>query len=248
MDRITSRQNQTIRFFRELLKDAGARKRERLFLCDGMKLMDEAICSSAEIKTVLWKENRDPGLPAFSEEYILPGDLFDYVSPMTNSGGPLFSVRMRSDDGELHAGQALALEGVQDPGNVGTILRTADAFGINAVILLDGCADLYSPKTVKASMGAVFRQKVYQMDLAALSVYCAENRLPLYGAALSDKAADLREIDLTGAVVAIGSEGRGLSRELLRLCDREVIIPMRGRAESLNAAVAGSVIMWEMQR
>ena len=248
MDKITSRQNAVIRFFRDLSKDADLRQREKLFLCDGGKLMNEALRSSAEIKTVLWKEERIPDFPAFTEEYILPADLFDYVSPMKNSGGPLFSVRMRCDGENVHIRQALALEGVQDPGNVGTLLRTADAFGIDAVILLDGCADLYSPKTVKASMGAVFRQRVYRMDLAALADACTKNRLPLYGAALSDKAADLREIDLTEAVIAIGSEGRGLSPELLRLCDGEMIIPMRGKAESLNAAVAGSVIMWEMQR
>lgn len=248
MERITSRQNATVRFFRDLSKDAGMRRREKLFLCDGLKLMNEAIRSSAEIQTVLWKEKRAPDYPLFSEEYTLPADLFDYVSPMMNSGGPLFSVRMRADDGETRIRQALALEGVQDPGNVGTILRTADAFGIDAVILMEGCADLYSPKTVKASMGAVFRQKVFQMDLADVAGYCRKYGLPLYGAALSDRAADLRDIDLTDAVVAIGSEGRGLSSELLKLCDREIIIPMRGSAESLNAAIAGSVIMWEMQR
>ncbi len=248
MERITSRQNAVIRIFRELSKDAGTRQREKLYICDGVKLMNEALRSSAEIRTVLWKDKRIQDFPDFSEEYILPNDLFDYVSPMMNSCGPLFSVSMPVSEREFRVRHALALEGVQDPGNVGTILRTADAFGIDAIFLLEGCADLYSPKTVKASMGAVFRQKVYQMDLSMMAAYCEKYHLPMYGAALSDRAADLRDIDLNNAVVAIGSEGRGLSSDLLRLCAGEVIIPMKGRAESLNAAIAGAVIMWEMQR
>ena len=144
--------------------------------------------------------------------------------------------------------RAIVLENVQDPGNVGTVLRTASAFSIGAVVLTGDCADLYSPKTVRATMGAVFRQRVLRLDRSELPAWLEEHGLPLYGAALSKDAQDLRGLDLTHAAVAVGSEGQGLSPELLALCRGEVIIPMDARSESLNAAVAAALLMWEMNR
>lgn len=140
------------------------------------------------------------------------------------------------------------LESVQDPGNVGTVIRTANAFGIDAVILTGNCADLYNPKTVRATMGAIFRQRVLCRGVDELMPLLAGNGLALYGAALSARAADIRRVDVKNAAVAIGSEGSGLSAALLALCRGEVIIPMRPDSESLNAGVAASVVMWEMAR
>ena len=144
--------------------------------------------------------------------------------------------------------RVLVLEEIQDPGNVGTILRTADAFSMDAVILLEGCADVYAPKTVRASMGAIFRQNVLRMTMAEAVSYCRAQDLPLYGAALSPRARDLRTLRLDRSAVAIGSEGHGLSAELLGQCDGELIIPMSGEAESLNAGNAEAIVMWEMCR
>ena len=246
MEQLTSRQSAMIRFVRELARDA--RETQGLFLCDGDKLLEEALRSGAEICHVFWRESRDRAAPAFPKEYLLPAELFDYVSPMKNSPGPLFTVRRRNPAAEKKVSRVLLLEEIQDPGNVGTVLRTADAFGVDLVILLDGCADVYAPKTVRASMGAVFRQSVLRMGREDAARFCREQGLPLYGAALSRRARDVRELNLTKAAVAIGSEGHGLSRELLDLCDGELIIPMCGEAESLNAGVAAAIVMWEMCR
>ena len=248
MERLTSRKSAVIRAFRDLARSSAAREEKGLFLCDGQKLLQEALRSGASVESVLWKENRAANLPPFPQEALLPADLFDYVSPMANSPGPLFSVRMPSAP-DLHAvRRVLALEELQDPGNVGTVLRTADAFGVDLVVLLEGCADLYAPKTVRASMGAVFRQAAVRMNAEAFVSFCREKNLPLWGAALTDTARDFRSVPLDPAAVLIGSEGHGLSRELLRACDGEIIIPMSGEAESLNAAVAAAIVMWEMQR
>ena len=160
---------------------------------------------------------------------------------------PIFAVRMRRI-GAARLKNAIVLEGVQDPGNVGTVIRTANAFGVDAVILTGACADLYNPKTVRATMGAIFRQRVLELPLAELRAALDENGLPLYGAALSETARDFREMLLDKAAVAVGSEGNGLSTELLAICDGQLIIPMRPDSESLNAGVAASVIMWEMSR
>lgn len=248
MERLTSRKSAVIRAFRDLARSSAAREEKGLFLCDGQKLLQEALRSGASVESVLWKENRTANLPPFPQEALLPADLFDYVSPMSNSPGPLFSVRMPSAPDLYKVRRVLALEELQDPGNVGTVLRTADAFGVDLVVLLEGCADLYAPKTVRASMGAVFRQAAVRMDAEAFVSFCREKNLPLWGAALTDTARDLRSLPLDPAAVLIGSEGHGLSRELLRACDGEIIIPMSGEAESLNAAVAAAIVMWEMQR
>ena len=252
METLTSRQNRRVQLLRALSRDGALRRSEGLYVCDGEKLLQEALRSGAQVETVFWKGTRPEGFPPFPEEVLLTEALFAYVSPLGNSPGPLFTVRIpdMKDGGTEPAelSSVLVLEGVQDPGNVGTVLRTADAFGLDAVVLLEGCADLFSPKTVRAGMGAVFRQPVLQMSREALPGFCRARGLRLYGAALSEKALDVREVPLRHAAVCIGSEGSGLSTELRALCDGEVIIPMRGKAESLNAAVAAAVLMWEMTR
>ena len=181
-------------------------------------------------------------------QYLAPAELFDYASPMQNSPGPLFTVAIRGCAKPGKLSNAIVLEGVQDPGNVGTVIRTANAFGMDAVILTGACADLYHPKTVRASMGAIFRQTVLEMDRAFLSPFLKEQGLPLYAAALDERAVDVREVSLRHAAVAVGSEGRGLSAELIAMSDQTVIIPMGPDSESLNAAVAAAVIMWEACR
>lgn len=269
MDRITSRKNEAVVLMRALASDAALRAERAEFVCDGLKLLDEALAARCEIGTVLWKEGGAVRAPSYEtvgeRQFLLPQDLFDYVSPMRSSPGPLFSARLRGavrgsadQTAAVPAAQgfadsepirsAIVLENVQDPGNVGTVLRTASAFSVGAVVLIGECADLYSPKTVRATMGAIFRQRVLRMQLDDLPEWLRRNGLPLYGAALSPDAEALQNLDITHAAVAVGSEGHGLSAELLALCERKVIIPMTPGSESLNAAVAASVLMWEMLR
>ena len=248
MDRITSRKNAFITQLRTLSADASARREQGVFVCDGLKLLGEAAANGAEILSVLWKEGGAAGKVDCPAQFLAPAELFDYASAMKNSPGPLFTVRMRGEDRAEKIDNAIILENVQDPGNVGTVLRTASAFSIGAVVLTGDCADLYSPKTVRATMGAIFRQRVLHLELDELPAFLEENGLPLYGAALSKNARDLREVALARAAVAVGSEGQGLSAELLALCRGEIIIPMDARSESLNAAVAAVLLMWEMRR
>ena len=248
MESITSRKNPIIRHFRELAAQGETRRLSGEYLCDGLKMLDEALTAGAKILCVLWKEQ--PGERELPEavQYVLPAELFDYVSPMKNSPGPVFTVAIPGCAKPGRLKNALILEGVQDPGNVGTVIRTANAFGIGAVILLEDCADLYHPKTVRSTMGAIFRQPVLNLRRELLADFLRDQGLPLYGAALRLDAADLRTLDLKHAAVAVGSEGHGLSPELLEQCSQCVIIPMQPESESLNAAVAASVLMWEMAR
>ena len=249
MENITSRKNRIVSHFRSVAADSAYRRECGEFICDGEKTLREAISFGADIKYVLWKENASGiVLPETAQQFTAPADLFEYASPLKSSPGPVFTVKMPERNSDSKIERAIVLENLQDPGNVGTVIRTANAFDIDAVILVGACADLYNPKTVRASMGAIFRQRVMEMNISELKSYLSECGLPLYGAALSDKAENMRKIDFKYAAVAIGSEGRGLSRELLNVCDGELIIPMNPDSESLNAAVAASVFMWEMSK
>lgn len=249
LETLTSRKNTYIRHIRKLSEDGDYRRGQGQYLCDGMKTLREALRFGARVVSVLWRDapQEIPGLEGCAQ-YAAPGELFDYASPMKNSPGPLFTVAIRGCHKPGRLENAIVLENVQDPGNVGTVIRTANAFRLGAVILTGDCADLYHPKTVRATMGAIFRQNVIVMEREAMAAFLREQGLPLYGAALSDTARDLRQLSVRHAAVAIGSEGQGLSGDLLRLCDGELIIPMNPDSESLNAAMAATVIMWEMTR
>ena len=241
MEIIRSRQNETVKRFIALAADGKARREAGEYIGAGDKLLAEAVASGAEVTCVLAAAPVE-GLPY----RLVTPEILKAVSPLQNSPGPVFSVRMRTLPPASALRRVIVLENVQDPGNVGTVLRTADAFGMDLVVLCGACADPYNPKTVRASMGAVFRQPVARAEAAELPALLGG--LPLYGAALAEDAADIRALPKTGLAVAVGNEGGGLTPELLALCEGTALIPMRPQTESLNAGVAAAVIMWEMVR
>ena len=248
MEILTSRKNPHIRHFRELGTERSARKKQGEFLCDGRKMLHEALQFGAEVTGILWNGEPDPDIDPAIPAWSADEEMLRYVSPLENSPGPVFSVKILDAKPEDNYQRVLVLENVQDPGNVGTVLRSAAAFGMDLVILTGECADPYNPKTVRATMGAIFRQRFLEMPLSELKACCESRGLPLYGAALREDAKDIRTLPLSRCAVAVGNEGRGLSDTLLSLCDETLIIPMSPNSESLNAAVAASVIMWEMSR
>ena len=250
MERITSRTNPLCTHLRKLGTSAAYRRREGQFLCDSPKLVAEALQWRPElVKTVVCTpESELPWLPQGIRAVEVPADVMESISPAKTPQGVL-AVCVIPDQPlpqRLEGRHYVLLDGVQDPGNVGTILRTADAFWADGLFLVNGCADLYSPKTVRASMGAVFRCPVWSADLTAVAELLRGSDIPLYGAALREDTLDAHEADYSRAAVAIGSEGRGLSAEALALCDKTIRIPMRDHCESLNAAAAATVLLWEM--
>ena len=255
METVTSRTNPLCTHFRKLASSRSYREETGEFLCDSPKLLREAALWNAPVRIVLCTGEADVShVPEGCRLVRVSGSVMKAVSPMETPQGVVFSCALaRHDPPETLAPDAagrqryLLLDGVQDPGNVGAMLRTADAFGWT-VILLPGCADLYNPKTVRAAMGVHFRRTVCRdtLDHAAALVRAAG--LPLYAAALSEDTWDLRRVDLSRCAVIIGSEGRGVSPEALALCDRTVKIPMRDTCESLNAASAAAVVLWEGAR
>ena len=241
MEPIRSRHNELVKRMIALGSDGKARQALGEYLCAGQTLLEEARASGAEITCVLTTELLD-GLPC----RLVTPEILKAVSPLQNSPGPVFTVKMKPLPAAETLARVIVLENVQDPGNVGTVLRTADAFGMDLVVLCGACADPYNPKTVRASMGAVFRQSTVKCDLPELPDIL--RGLPLYGAALRPGGVDVRDLPEGPLAVAIGNEGQGLSAALLDMCQGSTIIPMRPQAESLNAGVAAAVVMWEMYR
>ncbi len=246
--RITSRQNPLLRHLKKLLTSRAYREEQRQFAGEGTKLLEEAVRWEAGLRLVAAADGVPVGpLPPGARLVRVPADVLASLSQMQAPQGVLFACDLPEPRPlDLRPG-ALVVEGLQDPGNLGTILRTADALEA-PVVLAEGCADPYNPKTVRAAMGALFRSPPQQAGRAAVAAQCRQRGIPLLAAALTPDAADIRQVPLDRAAVVVGSEGRGVSRELLDLADGTVVIPMNPRCESLNAAVAAAILLWQMRR
>ena len=244
-ERITSRKNPLLQQVKKLLTSKKAREEAGLFVSDGTKLLTEAVKYYPGLETVILSDGIQAEVPGHVRVIRVPGDVMESISPMQTPQGALFLCRLPEKTKFEAKPGMLLLDGIQDPGNIGTILRTADALDV-PVVLLEGCADPYSHKVVRSSMGAVFRTDVFQSDWNSVYGACKAAGIPVAVTALSDRASDIRRADVKKMAVVIGSEGQGVRREILENADAELIIPMTPRCESLNAAVAATIVMWQM--
>ncbi len=246
---ITSRKNSLLQQIRKLLHSRKDREEQGLFAADGVKLLEEALRWAPEqLHTVVVTEKVSlPPLPEHVRLVQVPEDIMEQISPMQTPQGALFLCRMPKWTSPVLTPGCLILDGIQDPGNLGTILRTADALNVQ-VILTPGCADAYNHKTVRAAMGALFRTPVVFAAQEDVIQSCRQQGIPIYATALSERAVDLRTVPISKGALVIGSEGRGVGSFFMEHADGEVIIPMNEKCESLNAAIAAAIVMWEMKR
>ena len=244
--RISSRKNALLQQVKKLLTSRKERQETGLFVADGTKLLAEAVKYWPGLETVILSDGVEAQTPEYVKRIRVPGDVMESISPMETPQGALFVCRLPEKSAFVPKAGMLLLDGIQDPGNLGTILRTADALQI-PVALLEGCADPYSHKVVRASMGAVFRTPVVMTTWAEASAACAEKNIPIAVTALSDSAVDIRNANLKEMAVVIGSEGQGVRQEILNAAAKQLIIPMDSRCESLNAAIAAAITMWQMK-
>lgn len=277
MENITSRQNPQIqRVVR--LQDRKYRQREQLFCFDGIKLCKEAFLSGICPERIFLRASaRDYVLERMEKE--LPGmnfsqnpalisledSVFEKISTEKSPEGVICVAKyidkchkivtidnMESEASHLQDSheRILLLESVRDPGNLGTIIRGAAAFGIDRLILSEDCADLYNARTIRASMGAIFRQYIDRVDdMPRMIGYLRAQGRRIYAAALDSTAQRLGAtvLDACDGIV-IGNEGHGLSNQTISACTGCLFIPMAEGTESLNAAMAATVCMWEMYR
>ena len=251
IQRITSRKNPRVTELRRLASQRDFRRERGLFLGDGIKLLEEAVRWNAPLDTVVVTRGLSlPRIPEDVDVIEVPEDVMDAVSPMRSPQGALFLCRIPGQPipDRLPGDRYLVLDGLQDPGNVGTIWRTADALGADGLILVNSCADPWNPKTVRATMGACFRLPVYEMEAEEMGALLERSGLPLYAAALQEDTMDIRTADLSRSAVVIGNEGRGVCPQVLGMSLGTLKIPMRDRCESLNAAAAAALVLWEMGR
>ena len=246
-ERISSRKNPLLQQVKKLLTSRAERRKTGLFVGDGVKLLEEAVKYGAELQTVILSEGIEAAVPEGVRTVRVPEDVMASLSPMEAPQGALFLGKLPEQAEFVPKPGMLILDGIQDPGNVGTILRTADAMDV-PVVLLDGCADPWSWKVVRSTMGAAFRAPVFQAGWEEVLGKCREAGIPIGVTALSDRAVDIRSADLSEMALVIGSEGRGVRKEVLQNADRELIIPMNPHCESLNAAIAAAIVMWEIRR
>lgn len=262
MTEITSHENRLVKEYKKLCENRKERRKTGKFAMEGARLIADALQSGISLESVFFT---DDALVRFREIYEnlceknvrvfkITQQIADKIADTETAQG-IFCTALMLDKALLLDkidvyGKYIALENIQDPGNLGTMLRTAEAFGIDGIVLSAGCADLYSPKTVRASMGAVFRIPVNIADDLVRAVRELSDKGMKSFAAVPDREADdLIETSFTGgAITVIGNEGNGLTDDMISSCNRRVTIFMRGRAESLNAASAASIIMWEMTK
>jgi len=247
MQEITSRKNPLVRHLKKLGADRAYRDACGEFLCDGLKLYEEAVQCGMDIP-LLAGSRREIVEKANGQGILVPEDVLSSISPQKSPQPVVFSCK-KPEAVPVSAPQCvLILDGIQDPGNVGTLIRTAEAFCADQVIVTGNSADIYHPKTVRAAMGALFRQAVCEMDLEELLNYVNQNKLTLLGAALAEDGRMAGGPLPKPAAIAIGSEGQGLSPDLLAHCHETIYIPMNPATESLNAGVAGAILLWEVSK
>lgn len=254
---ITSRKNDAVKRFRELLRSKSLRDEEGIFAAEGDHLCGEIVKCGYEITAALLTERAQEKYPETAEALrsragellVISGELAEYISD-TKAPQGLFALAKKPKYTADFTGAArlVLLDGVQDPGNVGTIVRTAEALGFDGALMSPDCADIWSPKALRASMGSALRLPCITGSLADIINSLKEYGFSVYGAMLDDNAAKLGELTFPEkAAVVIGSEGSGISPDVAALCSQAVYIPISG-AESLNAAAAAAIILWELSK
>lgn len=262
MEKITSRENLKIKLLCKLIKSKKARFEHNLFVAEGLRLVLDALRSNVEIQSIfVTQECIDKNSKHINEfilndnnSFLITKELSTYISDTQNPQG-IYAICKKLDknvniDKIYNNGVFICLCSLQDPGNVGTIIRTAEAFGIKHIIMTEDCPDIFSPKVLRSTMGSAFRINVITFEDAEKMVRTLKlNGVTTYAAVLNDKSIALGTFDFPqNSAVLIGNEANGLSESIIKMCDSALHIPMKGSAESLNAATAANIIMWEMTK
>lgn len=238
---IKSSSNEKIKYIKSLSQRKN-RKKYFQYTVEGLRSVEEAVMYAdvdCIVMTSEWMDKLD--ISGIKNVYTVPDFIFEKISETGSPQGLLAVVNMKKEKNALKSdGAYIYCDNVRDPGNLGTIIRTADSAGFDGVILSPDCVDFYNPKVVRASMGSFFRMNVHEsMDLSELESY------KLYGGILSDDTVDYRIVDYSGGIViVVGNEANGVSDACKKMCT-PIKIPIYGGAESLNAAVAAAIMMYE---
>lgn len=256
---ITSRDNRIIKEYRHLLSGAAYRRETGLFAIEGARLCEDAVRSRIAIEVALFSVRAREQYGEIvqtvervaAQSFDIPDTLARQLGDTDSPQGIFCICRMPSLNGTLTPnGVYAALERIRDPGNLGTMIRSAEALGLDGILLSDGCCDPFSPKVLRSSMGGVFRLPLFAVgDLAASLPTLHTQGFRSFACVVDPSAAPVQDVSFgKGSICVIGNEGNGLTAETVSACTQRITIPMAGRAESLNASMAAGIIFWEMMR
>lgn len=258
---ITSSKNPLIKEIKSLYRRK-ERWKSKLFIIEGIKIIDEAILNKITLRNVIYTDkllSTNDGMDFFQKIQNLnnivyvPENIFSEISDTENPQGVIGIAEFKTNDIEdifnINNPLLLYLDGVQDPGNMGTIIRTGDAFKITGIILGDGCVDPYNPKVIRATMGSIFRIPLYCIkDILPYVSRLIDNNIKIHSTSLEGSIPVYDANFMEGSLIIIGNESKGVDMRLLDISEKLIKIPMPGEAESLNAGVAASIIMYEAMK
>ncbi|WP_227396670.1 TrmH family RNA methyltransferase [Jeotgalibacillus aurantiacus] len=247
MSVIQSMQNGKVKEWKKLLTKKG-RDKSGLFLVEGYHLIEEAILADAVIEVIVREGVEIPGKAEELPVSIVTEEISAALAETEHSQG-VFAICRQPDlnVATLTGKQLLILDSVQDPGNIGTMIRTADAAGIDAVILGKGTADPYNAKILRAAQGSHFHLPIVKEDIQSVLAYCKNNGISVFGTSLQE-ALPYREVDSKKEFALImGNEGAGMKQELLEQTDQNLYIPIYGKSESLNVAIAAGILLYHLK-
>ena len=258
MQLITSKDNEIIKNIKKL-KDKKYRDEKKEFIIEGIKLIEEAIEENAKIKMIIVCEEcmKDQEIEqkllyqiAKYNCIYVSSKVFSSITDVKNPQGMLAVIEMENSEEKINYDEDVIfiLDGIQDPGNLGTILRTVDSVGLSQIIVSKDTVDAYNPKVVRSTMGAIFRVRVIEsQDLIRTMRNLKKRKFEVLATSL-DTDQDIYDVDYTKKLIVIGNEANGVSKEIQNMAEVKAKIPMLGKTESLNAAVATSVIAYEYVR
>lgn len=258
MQTITSKDNELIKHIRKL-KDKKYRDESNEYVVEGVKLVEEAVKENAKIKQIIVCEDttRTYEIPthimleiARYECISVSNKIFNIITQVTNPQGIMAIIEKNAQNAKIDYTQDIivVLDDVQDPGNLGTILRTVDSIGLNQIIVSKGTADAFNSKVVRSTMGAIFRIKIIEVENLEQAIKeMRKHHFKLMVTSLQTKNS-IYDIDFYKKIIVIGNEANGVSKEIQDMADEKAKIPMLGRTESLNASVAAGVVMYEYVR
>ncbi len=239
--------------FYGLLKSLNTKKYRIInqkYLVEGVKMCQEAV-KEEKVEKLIFTESSACFIEMYfngiDEDRIVIFDdlLFEQITRMQNSEGVIALINMEKEIQEFSSKKLLCLDGIKDPGNMGTIIRSAEAFGFNEIILTNNCVDIYNSKSLRASMGSIFRCTFASLDVEEIAKL--KNDYTFYTTALEDSV-ELGSVPIEARILLIiGSESHGVSNDFINLADHIIKIPMHGKVESLNAGVAASITMYSLK-
>lgn len=263
INKITSRDNASIKRAKKLSSSPKEREKHGMFFIEGLRISLDALKSRVEIEELFyteralnkWKNLVEILVSGCKKSYLISDQIASFISDTQSPQGIFCVCRMLDKPLDLdkigNERFIIGLENIQDPSNMGTIIRTAEALAINTIILSKNCCDIYAPKVLRGSMGGIFRTSFVYVDSFKDAV-CKLNSLGIntYASVVDKNAKLITDLSFENGnkMVIIGNEGNGISKETMDCCKERVTIPMPGKAESLNASIAASIIMWEMVR